>query len=376
MELRDLGRRSGLRVPPANMGGMRLPRDTQDAIDLIRYAIDAGMRYIDTSRGYGESEWIFGKALRDGYRERVILSTKSSPWIIKLRPDDQPDATTVRRRIEESLRRLDVECLDYYQVWNIESREHYEQATRPNGMVDGILKAIEDGLVRRTGFTTHDSVENLQDYIREADWCDIILFTYNLLNREYAPAIEAAAKQGIGTLIMNPVGGGRLAQDSPVLLDLARKVGAADVPELAIRYILSNPAVTTVISGISKPADVDRTVAAAEKPCFDAEQMREIEAFLSARTPESGGFCTGCEYCLPCPQGVDIPAVMKCIYNARAWGLHRQARREYGKIEAGKRAEACTACRLCEAKCTQNLPIAEEMKWAAAHLAEAENQPR
>ncbi len=367
MELRDLGARSGMKVPPVNMGAMRFPRDVKDAVSLVRYAIDAGMRYIDTSRGYAESEWIIGRALRDGYREKVILSTKSSPWIIKLRPDDGPTAATVRRRIEESLLRLDVDYLDYYQVWNINSREHYEEATAPGGMVEGILQAIDDGLVRRTGFTTHDTVENLKDYVREASWCDTILFTYNLLNRQYEPAMQAAAEQGIGALIMNPVGGGRLAEESPVLLELAHQVGAADVPELAIRFVTSNPWVTCAVSGINRQADVDHAVSAAAKPSFNAEQMRLINEFLDARTPQNTGFCTGCKYCLPCPQGIDIPAVMRCIDNARNWGLLQAARRQYQNIKSAK-ADACNQCRACEKKCTQNLSIAEEMRWAEKHL--------
>ncbi len=367
MELREFGKRSGLMVPPVNIGAMRLPQDVKDAVGLIRYAIDSGMRYIDTSRGYGESEWILGRALEDGYRDKVILSSKCSPWITKIRPDDAPTAEKVRHRLEETLLRLGVDYLDYYQVWNIDSREHYEQATAPGGMVDGILGAIRDGLVRRTGFTTHDSVENLLDYVKEADWCDIILFTYNLLNRQYAPAIAAAHENGIGTIIMNPVAGGALAEASPVLQNLADEVGAETVPELAIRFILSNPNVTTIISGISKKSDIDHTIAAAEKPAFSAEAMDRIASFLDERTPEKTGFCTACKYCLPCPQGIDIPAVMNCINDARYWGLVEQARRKYKGIQ-GAKADACTQCGACEKKCTQGLTIMAEMKYAAERL--------
>ena len=122
MILKDFGKRSGLKVPPVNMGTMRFPADTGEAVSLIRYAIDAGLKYIDTSRGYGEAELVLSKALKNGYREKVILSTKCSPWIIKVQPGDRPDAATVRRRIEESIIRLGVNYLDYYQVWNIDSR--------------------------------------------------------------------------------------------------------------------------------------------------------------------------------------------------------------------------------------------------------------
>ncbi len=367
MKLRDFGRRSGLCLPVVNMGAMRFPKDVKDAISLIRYAIDSGMRYIDTSRGYGESEWVLGKALKDGYREKVVLSTKSSPWIIKVRPDDEASAATVRHRIEESLLRLDTEYLDYYQVWNIDSREHYDQATAPGGMVEGIQQAIKDGLVRRTGFTTHDSVENVKDYVQETDWCDIILFTYNLLNRSYEPAIKAAWKAGIGTLVMNPVGGGKLTEDSPVLKELASQVGADDLPELAIRYVLSNPYVSTIISGINQIQDVDHTMTAAEKPLFSTEQMGKINQFLESRAPEKSNFCTACGYCLPCPQGIDIPAVMKAVHTARGWGLMQTARQQYRTIKT-QGGDVCTECGFCINKCTQSLDIPAEINWAAKNL--------
>ena len=220
MEEIKFGLRSGFTVPRASMGTMRLPEDHDEAVALLRHAIDSGMKYIDTSRGYGESEIKIGKALKDGYREKVILSTKWCPWVMKVEESDDTSSDCMRKRIEESMTRLDVDYLDYYQIWNIDSREHYDQAIAKGGMLEGVQKAMSDGLVGHTGFTTHDNVENLLTYIEEVDWCEIILFTYNLLNQTYAPAIEAAHKKGIGTVIMNPVGGGILNNPSVFLNEL------------------------------------------------------------------------------------------------------------------------------------------------------------
>jgi len=360
---RPFGQRSGFEVPPANIGAMRLPQDTDDAIALIRKAIDAGMRYIDTSRGYGESEWIVGRALKDGYRDKVILSTKCSPWIKKVRADDAPTADSTRRRIEESMRRLDVDYLDFYQVWNIDCREHYDAAVAEGGMVEGIQKAMQEGLVGHTGFTTHDSPENVIDYLQEADWCEVVLFSFNLLKRMYGPAIRAAHEQGIGTIIMNPVGGGKLAAESPVFKRLADQVGAASVDELALRYVISQPWVTTMINGLSKPADVDNSIAAVQKPTFTEGQLEEIEQFLDGLAKENVGFCTACGYCLPCPQGIDIPTVLDCVYQDRFLGLKEHARRRYQGLK-GPGAEVCTACGQCVDKCTQGLNVIEQMRYA------------
>jgi len=370
MKLIPLGQRSGFTVPQANIGGMRLPGDTDEAVALVRHAIDSGMRYIDTSRGYGDSEIKIGKALKDGYRNKVILSTKWSPWVTKIDPTDDTSADSVLRRIEESMKRLDVDYLDYYQVWNIDSREHYNQAVAKGGMVDGIKKAIDRKLVGHSGFTTHDTADNVVEYVKETDWCEIILFTYNILNATYKTAIEAAHAKGIGTIIMNPVAGGLLGHESPVLKTLAGRVGASTIPELAIRFLTSNPNVTTIISGISKPADVDDTIAAVNRGHFTPEQMDIIREALTEIQATSKGFCTGCRYCMPCTKEIDIPAIMNMIAQYRFWGFQDTAKIWYRDLK-GAKADACSHCGKCEEKCTQHLHIMDEMEYAIRNLAQS-----
>ena len=359
----DLGKRSGFKVPRTNIGAMRLPKDTDEAVALIRHAIDSGMKYIDTSRGYGDSEIKLGKALKDGYREKVILSTKWAPWIMKVEETDDYSADSVRRRIEESMKRLDVDYLDYYQIWNIDNRDNYTKATAKGGMLDGIKKAKKDGLIGHIGFTTHDTVENLLSYLPEIDWCQIVLFTYNLLSTTYAPAIEAYHKAGIGTIIMNPVGGGLLSGNSEVLMPLARRVGATSVPDLAIRYLMSNPNVDIIISGISKKQDVDDSIASANRKPFTRDEMRLIEELQKKTIEIKAEFCTRCGYCKPCPEGIDIPTVMSCIADERFWGLREPAVARYNRMKEAK-ADACTQCGQCESKCTQKLKIIDEMMYA------------
>jgi predicted aldo/keto reductase-like oxidoreductase len=350
---------------------MRLPKDVDEAVTLLRRAIDKGLRYIDTSRGYQDSEWILGLALQDGYRDRVILSTKWSPWITRISPSDTSSSDRVRRRIEESMRRLRVDVLDFYQVWNINSREHYDEAVAKGGLVDGIVRARDEGLVRHIGFTAHDSVENLLTYIQEADWCEILLVTYNLLSLQYAPVLQAAHARGIGTVTMNPIGGGRLAEQSPVLMALANEVGAVSVADMAMRYVLSNPTIDTTINGLSKLEDLDDSLASVERGPFSRDQITRIDDGIARIRGQASSFCTDCKYCLPCPAGIDIPAVMSCIQDERYWGWKERARARYGQIK-GKKAEACVQCGRCEKLCTQHLPIILEM----AHAADLFSEPR
>ncbi|MCF6176617.1 MAG: aldo/keto reductase [Victivallaceae bacterium] len=363
MKLRKFGQRNGHQVPRLSIGAMRFPKDVDCAVALLRDAIDKGLRYIDTSRGYGESEWILGLALKHGYRDKVILSTKWSPWITKIAESDNSSSDCVRRRIEESMKRLDVDYLDYYQVWNIQSRECYDKAIAKGGMVDGILKAKEEGLIGHIGFTTHDSVENLLIYIKEADWCEILLTTYNMLNTTYAPVIEAAHAKGIGTVIMNPVAGGKLAEQSPVLMELANKVGAVSVADLAIRYVLSNPNIDTMLNGLNKTEDTTHSIASVERGAFLPAQIEIINRYLEKIKGQVSAFCTNCKYCIPCPVGIDIPGVMSCIQDARYWGWEESARTRYGNIK-GDKADACVQCGKCEKICTQNLKIINEMAHA------------
>jgi hypothetical protein len=217
--------------------------------------------------------------------------------------------------------------------------------------------------------TSHDTVANLLDYLPRCEWCEVLLLSYHLLDASYAPVLAAAHRLGIGTMVMNPLAGGRLAGPSALLEGLCRQVGAAGVPELALRWLLSNPDIATYISGVNQPSDVDGAVAAAERGPFEAAQLALINRFVEEHSRGKVGFCTGCEYCKPCPQGIDIPGVMARIFEERHWGLAQTAIARYRRMKE-PRAPACTACGQCEEKCTQKLKIGSEMKYAAARYEE------
>jgi hypothetical protein len=327
------------------------------------------MRYIDTSRGYGESEFILGRALKDGYRGKVLLSSKCSPWIKKVQPADDGSADSVRRRIDETLLRLDVDSLDFSQVWNVDKPEAWEIATRKGGMVEGIRKAMAEGLVRHTGFTSHEKPENLLRYLPQADWCEVLLVTYNLLNREYEPVLALAHELGIGTIVMNPVGGGRLTEESAVLGRIAAEVGATSSTDLAVRFVLSNRNVDTILCGMTRPRDADDTIAAAERPPFSQAQSKRIGQFLDSLKRENVRFCTACGYCQPCPAGIKIPEIMTAVYEDQFLGLHKSAADIYGWASRDVKPTACTECGTCESKCTQHLAIIEELKKASLRFA-------
>ena len=220
-----------------------------------------------------------------------------------------------------------------------------------------------------TGFTTHDSVENLLEYVEEADWAEVILLTYNLLNRTYEPVLAKAHERGIGTIVMNPVGGGRLTGNSNIIMKVATELGACSVADLAARYVLSNPNVDTILCGISKSSDIDDTIASASRGAFSKDEIETANEFFASLSREESGFCTGCKYCMPCPAGIDIPGVMTAVYEDRFLGLKEQARQSYKNATKDVTPDACTDCGACEAKCTQKLEIRKELKYAMAVFA-------
>tara|TARA_B100000609_G_scaffold164390_1_gene136839 strand:- start:185 stop:1297 length:1113 start_codon:yes stop_codon:yes gene_type:complete len=369
MKKRPFGTRSGLEVNPVSIGAMRFPDDMLDSVEIIRHAIDSGLVYIDTSRCYGESEFKLARALKDGYREKVILSTKSSPWVKQIQPTDDGSSDGIVRRIQEQLVRLDVDYLDFYQVWSLNNEENWEMATRKGGMVDGIKKARDMGLVKHIGITSHEKPEDIIRHLPDSDWMECILLSYNVMQRSYEKVIEKAHELGIGTIVMNPCGGGKFAENSPVLLKVAEAVGAKDVADMAIRYVSSNPNVDTMLCGMTKIKDIDDTITSVDKTPFTPEQIAYINESFEAFSKEK--FCTGCKYCMPCPAGINIPNILNLIYEDRILGLKENAAKGYKSPWVSKvKADACTKCGQCMTKCTQKIDIIKEMEYAHANYGE------
>jgi predicted aldo/keto reductase-like oxidoreductase len=265
---------------------------------------------------------------------------------------------------------MKLDYLDFFQVWGLNDVEMWTTVNKPGGFVEGIKRAMDEGLVKHTGLTTHLLPEDLNPMLEQAGWCEVVLLGYNFLDRRREESLALAKKLGIGTLVMNPVAGGKLAGTSPVLQEIVDKAGAESLPDLAIRYVLANPNVDSSVCGMTRMSDIDDSIASADRGPLTAEQVKMVNEFMGARSRENAAFCNACEYCLPCPEGIKIPAIMACIYEDRYLGLADHARRMYNSRGTGEvKAEACTACRQCEEKCPQGLKIADEMQYALANYA-------
>jgi len=366
--------KTGIMVSALGFGCMRLPMigdnvDVDKSIEMIRYAIDHGVNYIDTAYMYcnHQSEIVVGQALKDGYREKVYLSTKN--------PSGDPDGSKWRRILEHQLEKLQVDYIDFYHFHGIGWKRWIETYTVPGGPCDASRKAQEEGLIKHRVFSFHDSPDALIKLIDTGEF-EGVTVQYNLLDRSNEEGIAYAASKGLGVVVMGPVGGGRLGAPSPEIQRLIPG-GVKSTAEVALRFVLANPNVSVALSGMSTLEQVIENIATASRtePLTEAEKAH-VMAALEENRRLADLYCTGCNYCMPCPNGVDIPANFRAMNYYRVYGLRDYAREEYARL--GRRevdgqpkpawAEACLECGECEPKCPQKIEIIKQLKETAAAL--------
>jgi predicted aldo/keto reductase-like oxidoreductase len=370
MTYRTLGR-TGLRVSQLGFGAMRLPMkgagaeavvDRALAIPMIHRAFEAGVNYVDTAVGYcnADSQRAVGEALQ-GWRERIVVSTKN--------PDYGTDEKAWWTHLENSLARLRVSAIDLYNHHGL-NWKLWTEAVEPR-VSRWMAKARDQGLVRHVCCSFHDNNEALRKIV-DTGYPSVITLQYNLLDRQLEDGIAYAHSKGIGVVVMGPVGGGRLGSNSDVLGSMI--TGVRRVPELALRFVLSNPNVSVALSGMSTLAQVEENVKIASAPVrLEPGDLTVLNTHLQKLKAMADLYCTGCGYCLPCPKEVAIPRIFDFYNRGRVYGLWDDARRIYGLLGKipwlpGKHADACVECGECEKKCPQKIPIRRQLKEAHAAL--------
>ncbi len=365
--------RTEKKVSVLGFGGMRFdPKDEETAIEAVLRAAESGINYFDTAPGYCEdtSETFIGKALSmlpPEKKEKIFVSTKTH-----IRAD--PTADDVRRRIEDQLKKLKRDKIDFYNMWCIMDLGHFGNIMAPRGPYEGALKAREEGLIDHICASTHASGEDIAEIV-DAGVFEGITMGYNILNHEFRKkGLEAAAKAGYAVVTMNPLGGGMLTRDEE-RLSLLKESETDSFIAAALRFNLSHPEITVVLSGMKNAAEVEFNVGVAES--VKGPDPRVIERLIRKFESLGESFCTGCMYCLEsCPESIQIH-----LY-AAMWDRVRmkqadETRRVYelylkddDRWLKGKRASDCTQCGECEKACTQKLPIREYMKNIAGFLDE------
>ncbi len=369
MKYRTFGR-SAIQLSVLGFGAMRLPKGEDEAIRILHRAFDRGVNYVDTAAVYGDSEIKVGRALATHPNKSIYLSTKNHLV------DNTREGW--RARLETSLSRLGVSHIHFYQVVHGLSWDVFEHNFSKSGALDEAIGAREEGLIGHICFSFHDSAANLIKLI-DTGVFDGVTVQYNLLDRTNEDAISYASEKGMGVIVMGPVGGGRLMSPSE---SVQRAMGAstADTPQIALRFVLAHPGVTCAISGMSTSEMVDQncTTASDSNP-YGPEEWQQALKRADELKRLSDLYCTGCGYCTPCPNDVNIPENFRLMNLHQVWEQTSVARKNYAKLGQegwyirGKPAKDCLLCGECEPKCPQKIPIMEQLK-ATAEALQSENE--
>ncbi len=374
MQYREYGK-TGMRLSTLGYGCMRLPSvdgevDEDEAIRCLREAVERGVNYFDTAWFYhgGNSEIVLGRALKDGYRERIFLSTKNK--------EKTTDGKKWRSLLDEQLVKLDVDYLDVYHFHGINWEQWTEKLSVPGGPLDEMRNAQKEGIVKHCAFSFHGDAGDVMKLVDTGEF-DGMLVQYNLLDRSNEEGIAYANSKGMGVIVMGPVGGGRLGGASKALQEMIPG-DVKSTPEAALRFVMSNPNVTVALSGMSAMDHVlQNTETASKEEALSPEEREQIEAMLEENKRLSDLYCTGCNYCMPCPNDVDIPGNFRLMNFLKVYDLDAHARDGYSGmakkkvdgVETDVSASACHQCGECEPKCPQDIPIIDQLEEVAEALA-------
>lgn len=374
MYMRPFGK-LGFDVSAFGMGAMRLAQlpndggvDYDQATRVIRAAIDGGVNYLDTAYVYhgGFSEVAVGKALLDGYRDKVKVATKLAVWTA-MTPDKYEE------QLDTSLKRLQTDHVDFYLFHGIGEERWAECGEAVVAFMD---RMVQKGKILYPSFSFHDSPEVFKKIIDAYDWkmtqVQINLLDEDAANQASLEGIRYAGKKGVPVVAMEPLRGGALAKEPPAAVKAlydAFPVKRSPV-EWAFRYVYDIPEIVTVLSGVSTLDVLEedlRIFADARPNCMDDAERALIAKVRDAYLARTKVGCTGCEYCLPCPQNVQIPRIFRGYDNANVFGDFERFKGEYARIAGeGGGQEACVECGACEAQCPQKIQIIDKLKEAAA----------
>jgi len=349
--------------------------DEERATKQLHYAIDKGVNYVDTAWPYhmGASEPFLGRALANGYREKVKIATKLPSYLIESRED-------MDKFLNAQLQKLQTDHIDYYMVHGIVG-ESWDKMVAFD-IIDFFDKAKADGRIINAGFSFHGSADDFKRIVDSYNW-DFCQIQYNFLDEKYqagTEGLEYAASKGLGVIIMEPLRGGNLTKNVPK----AVKIIWDEAPtkrspaEWAFRWIWDHPEVTVILSGMNEEIHVEENLRIAEQAYTNSltkEELNLVKRVESKYRELMKVSCTGCRYCMPCPAGVNIPLCFESYNRLYLGGNPEEERFMYVSLLCGATtlgepefASLCVQCGQCVEKCPQHIDIPAALKLVVEEL--------
>lgn len=323
---------TGMEVSVIGFGGIPIQRLAQEqAIEVILECKKQGINFIDTARAYTVSESYIGAALKKAGRENFYIATKANSF----------SYDEMKNSIQLSLKALDIDCIDLYQVHNPGTLAQIDQIVSDNGALKALKEAKAAGLIKHIGITGH--LKEVTIKALDYDDFETVQFPFNPVESQGKELLEKALSLGKGTIAMKPIAGGAFSNA------LA-----------SLKYILNSDLITVAIPGMDSVEQVKINASAGK----NVEPLTEEEIdLINNEVKELGNnFCRRCGYCKPCPEWIDIPMVFIAEGYANRYNLYDYGKSKYDALSI--KADACVRCRKCERKCPYNLPIVDMLKHA------------
>ncbi len=346
MEKRRLGN-TNMEVTIVSFGGIPIiTRDYELSVKTVKRAYELGINFYDTARAYQTSEEKIGDALKD-VRDKVFYATKTH-----LRSKAEAE-----KHIQESLRNLRTPYIDLYQIHSVDDIHTLDRVMSKDGALPALEEAQKKGYIGYIGITGHRA-EVLIEAINRYPFATV-MSPLNFLEQSHAANLLPLCKErNIGFIVMKPFAGGSLVTADKDVQALVGAKSSGEMARLSVKFAISFPGVSCVIPGLGNPQEVEDAVQAGEE--FGALTKEEKSIFERLKAILVEPFCRGCGYCLPCPQNIDIPAILKALLYATRFNLIERAKNMYA--QQAVKADACVECGICEERCPYQLPIRQMLK--------------
>ena len=351
-------------LPILGFGAMRLPDNFDESEKLVLRAIEKGVNYFDVAYIYTGKEALLGKILhKNSLRKQVSIATKLPLFLCK-------NPTDFDKFFYKQLSRLKTDYVDYYLLHMLNSPNELSELFAM-GLEKWIISKKQTGEIKQIGFSFHGKAHDFITLTDAYNW-DFCMIQYNYLdinNQAGINGLKHAYSKGIPIIVMEPLRGGLLAEPKGFPPKVLKLFGETPPARYALKWLWNHEEISCVLSGMCNMSQLEDNIAVANESfpgCMTADELELIEKAREAFNELNRIPCTGCDYCMPCPVGVNIPGCF-AAYNDFSAGKKKQGKGQYllntGVLHSKNGvAGACVNCGKCEPRCPQEIPIATSLK--------------